>query len=135
MTRTGCMILPSLTGLWDKLFSYPALKGWAIVECPCGTCSGAEAPTHACCTPDASRDLNFMSKNNGEYFGPPGEHFSRGGGKSLVRHYPYFQLQDWRRLTRSRPLARSRCDLCSDRAEYIPFAASQAAQVFVTTYK
>jgi hypothetical protein len=36
-------------------------------------------------------------------------------------------------LTRSRPPARSLRDLCSDRAEHIPFTASQAAQVFVTT--
>ncbi len=38
---------------------------------------------------------------------------------------------DWR-LTRSRPLARSPCDLW---LRHIPFAASQAAQVFATTSK
>ena len=42
-------------------------------------------------------------------------------------------MQDWHRLTRSRPLARSLRDLCSDRAEQIPLAVSQTARVFVTT--
>jgi hypothetical protein len=36
-------------------------------------------------------------------------------------------------LTRSRPLARLLRNLRSDRAEHIPFAISQMAQVFVTT--
>jgi hypothetical protein len=50
--------------------------------------------------------------------------------ESLVRHYPYFEEH---RLTRSRPLARSLRDLCSDRAEHTPLAVSQTARVFVTT--